>query len=37
MATTIPAAKNARNSTQGDMPAAFITMISESLVSLFSR
>ena len=30
----MPTARNGRNSRQGDMPAAFITMISESVASL---
>ncbi len=34
--TTIPTARNGRNSTQGGMPAAFITISSESLPSLLS-
>jgi hypothetical protein len=34
--TTRAAAMNARNKTQGDMPAAFMTMISESLDNLLS-
>src|SRR5665213_2366876 len=34
--TTIATARNARNKTQGDMPAEFMTMISESLESLLS-
>ncbi len=33
-ATTIEAMTNGRNSRHGDMPAAFITMISESVASL---
>jgi hypothetical protein len=35
-ATTQVAKKNGRNSRNGERPAAFITMISESVASLFS-